>query len=124
MSGVDFNSIVIDNGTFSIKAGFSGDEVPRSVFRTVVGRPKDKSHSYGSKQKDIFIGDEVINQSLYMTISNPLERGVIKNWDDMEIIWNYAFNKLRVSPSGCPVLLTEKTIKSEINPRKNNTNYV
>ena len=51
MSEVNFNSIVIYNGSFSIKAGFSGDEVPHSVFRTVVGRPKDKSHPYGSKKK-------------------------------------------------------------------------
>ena len=33
-------TIVIDNGTDTIKAGFAGEDVPRAVFRNVVGRPK------------------------------------------------------------------------------------
>ena len=29
--------IVIDNGSHSIKAGFSGDDAPKAVFRTFIG---------------------------------------------------------------------------------------
>ena len=32
--------IVIDNGSFTIKAGFAGDDSPKTFFPTVVGRPK------------------------------------------------------------------------------------
>ena len=32
--------IIIDNGSRYIKAGFSGEEGPRTVFPTVVGYPK------------------------------------------------------------------------------------
>jgi actin-related protein len=31
---------VIDNGSALIKAGFAGDDAPRAVFPSVVGRPK------------------------------------------------------------------------------------
>lgn len=31
-------TIVVDNGSGKIKAGFCGDDAPRSVFPTVVGR--------------------------------------------------------------------------------------
>jgi len=33
-------AVVIDNGSGYIKAGFAGDDAPRSFFRTCVGRPK------------------------------------------------------------------------------------
>ena len=33
-------AIVIDNGSFMIKAGFAGDDAPRSIFRPIVGRPR------------------------------------------------------------------------------------
>ena len=33
----EVTTIVIDNRTYMMKSGFSGDEAPRSVFPTVVG---------------------------------------------------------------------------------------
>ena len=36
----DITAVVIDNGSGMIKAGFGGDDAPRSVFQTIVGRPK------------------------------------------------------------------------------------
>lgn len=38
----DFPAIVIDNGSGLCKAGFSGDESPRAVFPSIIGRPKHK----------------------------------------------------------------------------------
>ena len=34
------NTIIFDNGSAMIKAGFSGDNKPRVVFPSIVGRPK------------------------------------------------------------------------------------
>ena len=34
----EINPLVIDAGSFTIKAGFSGDEGPRSICRSIVGR--------------------------------------------------------------------------------------
>ena len=36
----EVTAVVIDNGSGMCKAGFAGDDAPRSVFSTVVGRPK------------------------------------------------------------------------------------
>lgn len=33
-------TIIIDNGSGMVKAGFAGEEAPRAVFPAVVGRPK------------------------------------------------------------------------------------
>ena len=37
----EVTAVVIDNGSGMCKAGFAGDDAPRSVFSTVVGRPKE-----------------------------------------------------------------------------------
>ena len=36
----DVAALVIDNGSGMCKAGFAGDEAPRAVFPSVVGRPR------------------------------------------------------------------------------------
>jgi len=41
-----------------VKAGFAGDDAPRAVFPSVVGRPRHKGVMVGSSQKDAYVGDE------------------------------------------------------------------
>lgn len=36
----DVSALVIDNGSGMCKAGFAGDDAPRAVFASVVGRPR------------------------------------------------------------------------------------
>ena len=36
----DVAALVIDNGSGMCKAGFAGDDAPRAVFPSVVGRPR------------------------------------------------------------------------------------
>lgn len=38
----EFQPVVIDNGTGVIKAGIAGEERPKVVFRSMVGRVKHK----------------------------------------------------------------------------------
>ena len=52
--------IVIDNGSRICKCGFAGDFAPRSVFESVVGRPKMPGIQVGLDQKDVFIGEEAL----------------------------------------------------------------
>ena len=37
----ELGAIVVDNGSFSTHAGFAGDDAPRAVFETLVGRQQD-----------------------------------------------------------------------------------
>jgi actin-related protein len=39
MSGEEELAIVIDNGSGMCKAGFSGEDAPRAVFPSLIGRP-------------------------------------------------------------------------------------
>ena len=42
-------------------------------------------------KKDIMIGDEAAPYRGLLELTHPLEEGVIKNWDDMELIWAYGY---------------------------------
>ena len=35
-------ALVVDNGSGMCKAGFAGDDAPRAVFPSIVGRPRHK----------------------------------------------------------------------------------
>ena len=36
----DVAALVVDNGSGCVKAGFAGDDAPRAVFPSIVGRPR------------------------------------------------------------------------------------
>ena len=38
--GSEVAAVVIDNGSGMCKSGLAGDDAPRAVFPTVVGRPR------------------------------------------------------------------------------------
>jgi len=38
--GGDVQALVVDNGSGMCKAGFAGDDAPRAVFPSIVGRPR------------------------------------------------------------------------------------
>ncbi|MFM7850381.1 MAG: actin, cytoplasmic 2, partial [Flammeovirgaceae bacterium] len=54
----DQQTLVLDNGSGVMKAGFSGEDAPRAIFPAIVGRPKNSSALVGVETKDEYLGDE------------------------------------------------------------------
>ena len=105
--------VVLDNGTGVIKAGFAGNDRPRIVFNSAVGRPKHVRVMPGGQLEgaDVFVGAKVAEHRGALKISYPMEHGVVTDWADMERVWSHVFNSrehgLGVSAEEHPVLLTE-----------------
>jgi len=63
--GGEVQALVVDNGSGMCKAGFAGDDAPRAVFPSIVGRPRHQGVMVGMGQKDAYVGDGAIKKRYF-----------------------------------------------------------
>ncbi len=114
--------VVIDNGSGVLKAGFAGNDKPRIVFRSCIGRIKHSRVMPGGalEGNDFFVGSKAEENRGALRLSYPIESGIVQNWSDMEKIWSHVYSRenLNVASEEHAVLLTEAPLNPFSNREK------
>ncbi|RWS18889.1 actin-4-like protein, partial [Leptotrombidium deliense] len=119
MCEAEVYTVVFDNGSGLFKAGFSGNDVPKYVFHSIVGYPQHQPLMAGMDHKESYVGNEAQDKRDILKLTYPIERGIINNWDAIEKIWHYSFhNQLQVDPKMHTILLTEAPLNANENREK------
>jgi len=92
--------LVLDNGGYTCKVGWSTDANPRSIANYAV-RPK--------RDTKIYVADEVdeVTDTSGMYFRRPMEKGVVLNWDLQSQIWNRILNMMETTPKDTNLMLLE-----------------
>ncbi|MFI2238652.1 rod shape-determining protein [Streptomyces chrestomyceticus] len=99
----DIQAPVIDLGSANVRAGFAGEDAPRTVFSDIVGTPKDARAS-----RRVYVGDEARGMSSTLHIVHPVRNGSVTDQSGVEAVLRHALvDELRIEPSEQPVLVTE-----------------
>ena len=106
-----YNTIVIDTGTSTTKAGFASDIGPRLEIPTLVGVHKPGSGG------ELIVGTEANSIGDRIDLIRPVNRGIVANFSQMTDLWSdILYRKLGVSSlSEYAVFLTDR----DLNPKAN-----
>ncbi|KAJ3678155.1 hypothetical protein LUZ60_001958 [Juncus effusus] len=115
----DIQPLVLDFGSGMVKAGFTGDDTPKAVLLTIVGRSLNSIVMAGMGENNIYVGDKVQSKRGVLTLKYPIEHGIATDWDDMEKIYHtFLFNEFHVAPEERLVLLSEPALNPKTNREK------
>ena len=115
----EMKTIVIDNGSGYIRAGYSGDEVPSYVAPNCIGKLKQKYFNLFDN-KHFLCGKEAQDKNELFNLEYPIKHGVIENFDNMEcILGNLVItNKYVPVPEESNIFLTDSNFDPKINREK------
>ncbi|KAH7042152.1 actin family [Macrophomina phaseolina] len=101
------HTLIIDNGAYSIKAGFASDTQPEPCCRIIpncIARGRDRRVWIGSQLEQCKDFGE-------MAFRRPVEKGYIVNWEGEKAIWDHEFlgndAALKCDPHDTTLVLTE-----------------
>ncbi|KAJ1604711.1 putative actin-like protein [Cryptosporidium canis] len=90
--------LVVDNGSCTIKIGYSGEDLPRYCFPNCIGKVRRKDKVYKS--------DQIYGLSEYFSYC-PFSDGLLVDVSMESEIWEHIFKKMSISPEELGILVTE-----------------
>jgi len=115
--------IVVDMGSGLLKAGFSGEDLPRVVIPTVVGERTIEVDQNAQNQlagnetkakKSYKFGNEAFLMQEKDSLHEPIERGVIVDINSMEHMLRYVFEtQMNLDTKNINVLMTDAPYNSK-----------
>lgn len=95
--GEEGNAIVVDVGHDSVKVGYAGDDAPKHVFPSSVGR-----------LNGALSADEFAAPKAGLEATSVFEDGLVSDWEGYEALWAHALaRRLRVTALDAPLMVSE-----------------
>ncbi|KAH1008210.1 actin-related protein 6 [Dendroctonus ponderosae] len=96
-----FRALVVDNGAYTIKVGFTTEEEPQVVPNCIMKAKSEK--------KRLFVGKQIEEcrdcSGLYFLL--PCEKGYITRWEVQKPVWDHVFSRSVCTIDENPVVITQ-----------------
>ncbi|CAK8688420.1 unnamed protein product [Clavelina lepadiformis] len=101
--------IVIDNGSYCVRAGWAGEFAPIASVRNVIGHWRaEASEAWQEHLGSKFIGETAIERHSTLMLENPIEDGKVQNWRTLQQVWDHAIiDSMNEEVSQHPILVSE-----------------
>lgn len=97
-------AVVIDNGSFTTKAGFALEDLPSLVFSS--------NYMINPETQAVIVGDEELEANCQNEVMTLLDNGLIYNFDNIVHNWQYVYDNIDnhnpIDPKEYPLVLTEQ----------------
>uniref|UniRef100_I3IZR0 Actin-like 6A n=1 Tax=Oreochromis niloticus TaxID=8128 RepID=I3IZR0_ORENI len=115
----EVGALVFDIGSYSVRAGYAGEDCPKADFPTVIGVTLDREdgstpmETDGDKGKQSGTTYYIDTNQLRvprenMEVMSPLKNGMIEDWDSFQAILDHTYKMhFKSEPSLHPVLMSE-----------------
>uniref|UniRef100_A0A8C7XKF8 Actin-like protein 6A n=1 Tax=Oryzias sinensis TaxID=183150 RepID=A0A8C7XKF8_9TELE len=115
----EVGALVFDIGSYSVRAGYAGEDCPKADFPTVIGVTLDRDdgstpmETDGDKTKQSGTTYYIDTNQLRvpresMEVMSPLKNGMIEDWDSFQAILDHTYKMhFKSEPSLHPVLMSE-----------------
>ncbi|KAI3368733.1 hypothetical protein L3Q82_025719, partial [Scortum barcoo] len=119
ISADEVGALVFDIGSYSVRAGYAGEDCPKADFPTVIGVTLDREdgstpmETDGDKSKQSGTTYYIDTNQLRvprenMEVMSPLKNGMIEDWDSFQAILDHTYKMhFKSEPSLHPVLMSE-----------------
>lgn len=108
------HNVVIDNGTYTMKGGFSTADSPQCRLASMVGHGRHKGAMSSLGLKETYVGAAAQSLRGILNISHPIRQGAVQSWDDLETLWSYMLeSELNTEAGAQPIIMTQPPLASQ-----------
>jgi len=108
------HNVVIDNGTYTMKGGYSTCDTPQCRIPSLVGRGRHKGAMSSLGLKETYVGSAAQSLRGILTISHPIRQGAVQSWDDLEAIWSHILEtELKTEAGTQPIIMTQSPLATK-----------
>lgn len=94
-AGDEINALILDPGTYSTRAGFAGEDTPKSVTPTNYGLTSSGEKIFGENSIHLPRPD--------VEIKNPYTSdGIVEDWETASRLWEYSITSRLTGPKQTP----------------------